>query len=98
MSEKLEEKHMKYHGDFTIPLAEIQTVESVAACGNSGERFFHDKPLGFRVTDIGRGVLCELAGQADVLLYPHMVKRAIPLTDIMLPGTKAPKPIRKSTR
>ena len=82
----------KFQGEFTIPLAEVQLRESVAACGNNDQRFLHNKPEGFRITDIGRGVLCELKGFADVLIYPSLLKRGIALEDISLPGSKAPKP------
>jgi hypothetical protein len=95
MAEKLGEEQvgneLKFKGEFYIPLAEIQLTESVAACGNNDQRFYHNKPDGFRITDIGRGVLCEKPGQADVLLYPSILKRGIALKDIKLPGTKAPK-------
>jgi hypothetical protein len=92
------EKHEKYNATMVIPLAEVQLTESVAACGNNDQRFYHDKPVGFRITDIGRAVLVEKEGQADVLLYPAILKRAIALTDIELPGTKAPKLAKKITK
>src|SRR3972149_1913244 len=85
----------KFQGSMTIQLAEIQLPKSVAACGNNDQRFYHNKPEGFRITDIGRGVLCEAPNQADVLLYPAILKRAVALKDIELPGTKAPQPVKQ---
>ena len=86
----------KFQGEMTIPLAEVQLRETVAACGCNDQRFLHDKPVGFRITDIGRGVLCEMKGFADVLIYPSLLKRGIALVDIELPGSKAPKPSVKA--
>ena len=85
----------KFEPQCIIPLGEIQLRESGAACGINDARIFHDKPEGLRITDIGRGVLVERPGFADVLLYPSTLKRAIALTDIDLSGCKAPKSARR---
>jgi hypothetical protein len=72
----------KFQTTDPMPLQEVRFTESVAACGCNGTVFLHDKPLGLRITDIGRGVLVEREGEPDALIYPAILKRAIALGDV----------------
>lgn len=102
----------KFQSTDPMPLQEVMFTESVAACTCNGTRFFHDKPLGLRLTDIGRGVLIEKAGEPDVLIYPAILKRAVALGDVKVvhvetvvepkkeeaPIVNEPTPVRRRSR
>lgn len=75
---------MKDTAAFEIPLAEVTLTDADNIHEIYSQKFTDNhKKTGLKMTDIGRGILFERPGFADVLIYPQFIKRAIALEDFV---------------